>query len=88
VKELRPDLLRRDARVKKPNESNTGGHARNQRQPWSPDERTNDLVKATLMPVELGGLEPLAFSLRRDGVDLIGREHGVIDVQVAAAGAP
>jgi hypothetical protein len=30
----------------------------------------------------------LTFSLRRHGVDLIGREHGVIDVQVAAGGAP
>ena len=30
----------------------------------------------------------LAFSLRRHGVDLIRREHGVIGVQVAAAGAP
>jgi len=38
--------------------------------------------------VELRGLESLTFSLRRHGVDLIGREHGVIDVQVAAAGAP
>ena len=38
--------------------------------------------------VELRGLEPLTFSLRRHGVDLIRREHGVIDVQVAAAGAP
>jgi hypothetical protein len=37
--------------------------------------------------VELRGLEPLTFSLRRHGVDLIGREHGVIDVQVAAEGA-
>jgi hypothetical protein len=34
------------------------------------------------------GLEPLTFSLRRHGVDLIRREHGVIGVQVAAAGAP
>jgi hypothetical protein len=38
--------------------------------------------------VELRGLEPLTFSLRKHGVDLIGREHGVIEVQVAAAGAP
>jgi hypothetical protein len=30
----------------------------------------------------------LTFSLRRHGVDLIRREHGVIGVQVAAAGAP
>jgi hypothetical protein len=30
----------------------------------------------------------LTLSLRRPGVDLIRREHGVIDVQVAAAGAP
>ena len=37
--------------------------------------------------VELRGLEPLTFSLRRHGVDLIGREHGVIEVQVAAEGA-
>jgi hypothetical protein len=50
--------------------------------------RTNDLVKAILEIVELRGLEPLTFSLRRHGVDLIRREHGVIDVQVAAAGAP
>jgi hypothetical protein len=32
--------------------------------------------------VELRGLEPLTFPLRRHGVDLIRREHGVIDVQV------
>jgi hypothetical protein len=38
--------------------------------------------------VELRGLEPLTFSLPRHGVDQIGREHGVIGVQVAAAGAP
>jgi hypothetical protein len=38
--------------------------------------------------VELRGLEPLTFWLRRHGVDLIERERGVIDVQVAAAGAP
>ena len=38
--------------------------------------------------VELRGLEPLTFSLRRHGVDLTTREHSVIDVQVAAAGAP
>ena len=38
--------------------------------------------------VELRGLEPLTFSLRRHGVDLIRREHVVIDVQVAAARAP
>ena len=38
--------------------------------------------------VELRGLEPLTFSLRRHGVDLIRREHRAIDVQVAAAGAP
>jgi hypothetical protein len=38
--------------------------------------------------VELRGLEPLTFSLRMHGVDLIRPEHGVIDVQVAAAGAP
>jgi hypothetical protein len=37
--------------------------------------------------VELRGLEPLTFSLRRQSVDLIGRERGVIDVQVAVAGA-
>jgi hypothetical protein len=37
--------------------------------------------------VELSSLEPLTFSLLRHGVDLIRREHGVIDVQVAA-GAP
>jgi len=36
--------------------------------------------------VELRGLEPLTFSLRRHGVDLIRREHGVIDVQAAAGG--
>jgi hypothetical protein len=50
--------------------------------------RTNDLVKAILKIVELRGLEPLTFSLRMHGVDLIRPEHGVIDVQVAAAGAP
>jgi hypothetical protein len=38
--------------------------------------------------VELRGLEPLNFSLRRHGIDLIGREHGVTDVPAAAAGAP
>jgi hypothetical protein len=32
--------------------------------------------------VELRRLEPLTFPLRRHGVDLIRREHGVIDVQV------
>jgi hypothetical protein len=46
------------------------------------------LVRAGYRTVELRGLEPLTFSLRRHGVDLIRREHGVIDVQVAAAGAP
>jgi len=46
------------------------------------------LVKATFKAVELGGLEPLTFSLRRHRVQLIRREHGVIDMQVAAAGAP
>ena len=40
------------------------------------------LVRAQLWMVELRGLEPLTFSLRRHGVDLIRREHGVIDVQV------
>ena len=46
------------------------------------------LVNDGLLWVELRGFEPLTFSLRRHGVDLIRREHGVIDVQVAAAGAP
>ncbi len=40
------------------------------------------------MPVELRGLEPLTFSLRRHRVDLTRREHRVIDVQVAAVEAP
>jgi hypothetical protein len=47
--------------------------------------RTNDLVKAVLKIVELRGLEPLTFSLRRHRDDLTTREHSVIDVQVAAA---
>jgi hypothetical protein len=40
-----------------------------------------------LLEVELRGLERLTFLLRRHGVDLIRRERGVIEVQVAAAGA-
>jgi hypothetical protein len=50
--------------------------------------RTNDLVKAILEIVELRGLEPLTFSLRRHGVDPTRREHCVIDVHAAVAGAP
>jgi hypothetical protein len=38
--------------------------------------------------VELRGLEPLTFSLRRHSVDLIMRPHTVIDVQIAAGKAP
>ena len=34
-------------------------------QPCSPVQRTNDLVKAIFEVVELRGLEPLTFSLRR-----------------------
>ena len=37
--------------------------------------------------MELRGLEPLTFSLRRHRVNLARREHGVIDVHVAAAEA-
>ena len=65
------------------------GHTREmQEQSQLPAKRTNDLVTAIFKILELRGLEPLTFSLRRHGVDLIGREHGVMDVQVAAAGAP
>jgi hypothetical protein len=38
--------------------------------------------------VELRGLEPLTFSLRRHGVDLTRREHRVIDMHSAAAEVP
>jgi hypothetical protein len=41
-----------------------------------------------LLLVELRGLEPLTFSLRRHSIDLTGREHSVNDVQGAAAEAP
>jgi hypothetical protein len=44
-------------------------------------------MSSDITMVELCRLESLTFSLRRHGVDLIRREHGVIDVQVAAAGA-
>jgi hypothetical protein len=37
--------------------------------------------------VELRGLEPLTFSLRRHRVHLVRREHRVIDVHAAAAEA-
>ena len=47
-----------------------------------------DLVSGTLYVVELRGLEPLTFSLRRHSVHLVRREHRVIDVHVAAAEAP
>jgi hypothetical protein len=36
------------------------------------------LVRGCYRTVELRGLEPLTFSLRRHGVDLIRREHGVM----------
>jgi hypothetical protein len=44
------------------------------------------LSKAAM--VELRGLEPLTFSLRRHRVHLVRRKHRVIDVHVAAAEAP
>ena len=44
--------------------------------------RTNDLVKAILKIVELRGLEPLTFSLRRLRVQLVRREHRVLHVHV------
>jgi hypothetical protein len=50
--------------------------------------RTNDLVKAILKIVELRGLEPLTFSLRRHRIHLGKREPRVIDVHGAAAQAP
>jgi hypothetical protein len=53
-----------------------------------PTKSTNDLVKARFKLVELRGLEPLTFSLRRFGVHLVRRKHRVIDVHVAAAEAP
>ncbi len=37
--------------------------------------------------VELRGLEPLTFSLRRHSIDMTAREHSVNDVQGAAAEA-
>ncbi len=86
---MEPYLLRRSALVPRRSTTATrGAHARNTRTALSPVHRANDPVKATFKVVGLRGLEPLTFSLRRHGVDLIRREHGVIDVQVAAAGAP
>jgi hypothetical protein len=42
------------------------GHTREmQEQSWLPAKRTNDLVTAIFKIVELRGLEPLTFSLRR-----------------------
>ena len=38
--------------------------------------------------MELRGLEPLTFSLRRHRVHVVSREHRVIDVHVAAAKVP
>jgi hypothetical protein len=74
--------------AEKLNYCNTRGETRGIHwQFYSPANRRNALVKAKFRLVELMGLEPLTFSLCRHGVDLIRREHGVIDVQVAA-GAP
>ena len=50
--------------------------------------RTNALVKGIFEVVELRGLEPLTFSLRRHRVHMASREHHVINVHVAEAEAP
>jgi hypothetical protein len=63
------------------------GHTREmQEQSWLPAKRSNDLVTAIFKIVELRGLEPLTFSLRRHRVDLPRREYRVIAVRFVAAG--
>jgi hypothetical protein len=47
---------------------------------------TSRLVRGETKDVELRGLEPLTFSLRRLRLHLASCEHRVIDVHVAAAG--
>jgi hypothetical protein len=74
--------------AEKVNDSNTGAHARNTRTALSPVHRANDPVEATFKVVELRGLEPLTFSLRRHRVHMVSREHHVINVHVAEAEAP
>ena len=64
-----------------------GAHVRNPITALSPVHRANDLAKDTLKVVELRGLEPLTFSLRRHRVNLVRRKPRVIDVHGAAAEA-
>jgi purine catabolism regulator len=60
-------------------------------QTWLERERqagpaADDLVKAIFKVMELRGLEPLTFSLRKDRAHLDGHEHRVINVHIAASG--
>jgi hypothetical protein len=55
---------------------------------WSPASSVDrDCASGLVSSLVISVVVKLTFSLRRHGVDLIGRERGVIDVEVAAAGA-
>ena len=55
---------------------------------WSPASAVDrDCASGLVSSLVSSVVVKLTFSSRRHGVDLIGRAHGVIEVQVAAAGA-
>ena len=84
----RPDLLIHSALGPSRSTTATAGGTRERRSDAHQVHRTNDLAKAIFRSVELRGLEPLTFSLRRHRVHLLRREYRVIDVHSVAAQVP
>jgi hypothetical protein len=82
-----PDLLRRGAPGPRSSTTATpGAHTRNTWAVLLACQQKKRPCQSDIKLVELRGLEPLTFSLRRHRVHLIRREHRVIDVHRAAGG--